>query len=230
MYIYYDIYKKIFIIFILIQIIILSFTKYHYNSYNNCKQIYLNIYKSHFKGYRPKIIYFEKLWNGYQYCMLYNIYLNETPIINFSNDLIHWINPKGNNNNIDISTKFNENYSYTDTHLLFNKNNKELEVFWRSLNFQNNEVTIYVKKTKDCINWSEKEIFIRSNDLKKQEYISPSIIIDKNIYKIWYVHNNKIFYFECNGKNFITPRIIDINYDKNCKIRFIDIFFNEEKK
>ena len=162
--------------------------------------------------------------------MLYNIYLNETPIINFSNDLIHWINPKGNNNNIDISTKFNENYSYTDTHLLFNKNNKELEVFWRSLNFQNNEVTIYVKKTKDCINWSEKEIFIRSNDLKKQEYISPSIIIDKNIYKIWYVHNNKIFYFECNGKNFITPRIIDINYDKNCKIRFIDIFFNEEKK
>lgn len=231
----YDIYKKIFINFILIQIIILSYIKYHSNYYSNNKQILLSAYISNNQGYRPKILNFDKIWKGYKFWMVYSLYFNgdatkENPIINSSNDLIHWINPKGIKNPLDIPKISEKNHFNSDTYLLFNKNTNELELFWRYVNYQDNEVTIFIKKSKDGIKWSEKEIFLKSNDQKKQDYVSPSIIIENKVYKIWYVHRKKIFYFQYNGKNFTTSRIVDIYFENEYHIRGIDIIFNEKKK
>lgn len=231
----YDIYKKIIIIFILIQIMILSYIKYNSNYYSNIKQIFLSASIDNNQGYRPKILYFDKLWKGYKYWMVYSLYFNgdvtkENPIINVSNDLIHWLNPKGIKNPLDIPRIIEQNHFNSDTHLLFNINTNELEVFWRYVNYQDNEVTIFIKRSKDGIKWSEKEIFLKSYDQKNQDYVSPSIIIENKIYRIWYVHMKKIFYIEYNGNNFTTSRILDIYFENEYNIRSIDIIFNKEKK
>lgn len=76
---------------------------------------------------------------------------------------------------------------------------------------------------------SDKEIFIKSNDRKIQDYISPSIIFQNGIYRIWYIHR-KIFYFEKDGKNFTSPWVLDINYNDDYHILNIDIIYNEVKK
>ena len=226
---------KLFIFIIFFNLLLLSLIKYHSNNHSNSKQIYLTTNIGNNQGYHPKVIYFDKLWNGYKYWMAYTPYPNadatkENPVINVSNDLIHWVNPKGIKNPLDIPQISDDEHFNSDTHLLFNKNKNELEVFWRYVNFQDNEATIYIKKSKDGVNWSDKEIFIKSNDRKQQDYVSPSIIFENGIYRMWYVHRKKIFYFENDGKNFTTPRVLDINYNDDYHTWHIDIIYNKEKK
>lgn len=229
------IWKIIFLLINLIILYILSLIKSPSINHNNSKQLLLNTNINNNQGYHPKVIYFDKLWNGYKYWMAFTPYPNgdetkENPVINVSNDLINWFNPKGIKNPLDVPTISDENHYNSDTHLLFNKRANELEVFWRYVNLKDNEVTIYIKKSKDGINWSEKEIFIKSNDRKKQDYVSPSIIFDKGVYKIWYVHRKKIFYFEKKGVNNSTPRVLKINYSNDYHTWHIDIIYNDIKK
>ena len=181
------------------------------------------------QGYHPKIICFDKFWNGYKYWMAFTPYpfrnaRKENPCINVSNDLKNWICPKGLINPLDISR--NRSYN-SDTHLLYNKETKRLEIFWRYVNGL--KIIIYTKNSYNGIDWSNKIIFLKSDNMKKKDFISPSIIYENGKYKIWYVFRSKIYYIEKKKNNITKPRILNIKYKNNFKAWHIDIIYNRKK-
>ena len=207
--------KKIYIFkIILIEIFIFFMLKknIHYNS----NKIYLNTNLGHSQGYHPKIIYFNNLWNGFKYWMVFTPYpygdeTKENPVINVSNDLKKWISPKGINNPLDIPLNCNKKQYNSDTHLLFNNETNQLELFWRYVNDIDNKVIIYRIKSYNGINWNKKEVFLKSDNRKKLDFVSPVINYYDKIYKIWYVNHKQIYYLEKKGETLSEPRIININ-------------------
>ena len=107
---------------------------------------------------------------------------------------------------------------------------KELEIFWRYVNIENNNIIIYKKTTKNGINWSKKIIFLISQNRLELDYMSPSIIYENKIYKIWYINKNKIYFIEKNGNFISTPRILNINYKSKYNAWHFDLIYNREKK
>lgn len=211
-----------------------SFLKEYRLNYNS-NQIVLDNNVNNFQGYHPKVISFSKFFNGYKYWIAYTPYpkgnqKKENPVINASNDLIHWVTPIGMSNPLDIPIISNY-YSYnSDTHLLFNTDTQELEIFWRYVNIIENKVIIYSKKSKNGINWSKKKIFLISKNRKKCDYVSPTIIYEKRKYRIWFVLGKKIYYMEKKGKILTKAKILNINYKNNYKTWHIDLIYNKEKK
>lgn len=225
----YELYKiKIIIIsvFICIENFYCSYKNFYHNNQINLQDPYNTN-----QGYHPKILSFDKLWNGYKYWMAFTPYpyrnsTKENPCINVSNDLKKWICPQGLINPLDIPCEkgaFN-----SDTHLLYNKETKKLEIFWRYVN--GHAITIYNKNSDDGINWSNKIIFLKSDNKTIMDFVSPAIIFENGKYKIWYVHNNKIYYIEKDKKKISRPRIMNIQYKNNYKTWHIDIIFNKKKK
>ena len=217
---------KISIILLIFFLLLFTYTNKFYNIF---------LFYHFNKGYHPKVIYFDNLWNGYKYWMAYTPYpkcdaKKENPFIMASNDLIHWRNTKSLKNPLDIPKISDKKHYNSDTHLLFNNITNSLEVFWRYVNDKDNEVIIYVKNSKNGINWSNKKIFIKSKNRKKQDYISPSIIFSNGVYRIWYVYNSKLFCFTKKKNKFSNPRMLDIIFTNRYKIWHIDIIYNEEKK
>ena len=111
--------------------------------------------------------------------------------------------------------------------MLYNQETKKLEIFWRFVNPP--KIIIYTKNSKDGINWSNKIIFLKSDNMKKISFTSPTIIFENGIYKIWYVNKSKIHYIEKDKKKISRPRIININYKNNFKTWHIDVIFNKKK-
>ena len=187
------------------------------------------------QGLHPKVIAFKDLWNGYKYWMVYTPYLygdetKENPVINVSNDLKTWISPKGVNNPLDIPLVCDANNYNSDTHLLFNDKNNQLELFWRYVNNNENKVTIYKIHSKNGINWNKSEIFLESDNRKILDFVSPVIMFNDNVYRIWYVNHKKIYYIEKKGQNITIPRIININYKNDYLTWHFDLIYNEDKK
>ena len=230
----FNYWKKIIIIIIIIINILIEYYKYkYYHQRRNNNN--LDISNAYNQGYHPKVLFFKNKWNKYKYWITYTPYpladkTKENPFLKASIDLIHWITPKGLKNPLDIPIISDNQHYNSDSHILYNNNTNEIEIFWRYVNIKDNEVTIYVRKSKDGINLSEKEIFIKSNNRKIQDYVSPCIIYENNIYRIWYVHRQKIFYLEKNGENFTKPRVLNITYKNNYHTWHIDLIFNIEKK
>lgn len=166
-------FKKFFMIKLRINIILLIFTSFLF-LFININNFYNIFFFYNFNnGYHPKIIFFDNLWNGYKYWMAYTPYpksnaTKENPFIVASNDLIHWKNPKGLKNPLDIPKYSYKKHYNSDTHLLFNNITNSLEVFWRYVNDKNKEVIIYKKNSKNGIKWSNKKIFIKSNNRKNR--------------------------------------------------------------
>ena len=220
--------------FKIILIIILEFFNLKRYINNNSKQISFQNSLGHNQGYHPKIVFFNNLWNGYKYWMAFTPYpygdeTKENPIINVSNDLKTWISPKGLHNPLDIPLICNKNHYNSDTHLLFNNETNELQLFWRYVNDVENKVIIYIIKSKNGIKWNKKEVFIKSDNRKKLDFVSPVINYYDNIYKIWYVNHKQIYYLEKKGNYFSEPRIININYDNNYHTWHIDLIYNTDK-
>lgn len=186
------------------------------------------------QGYHPKIICFNTFWNGYKYWMAFTPYpkrnfSKENPCINVSNDLKKWICPKGLINPLDIPDNTNNSYN-SDTHLLYNRESNRLELFWRFVD-NRKKIRVYTKYSYDGINWSQKKIFLRSENMKKKDFLSPSIIYENGKYKIWYVFNYQIYYMEKEkGKKFTKPRRLNIHYKNNVKSWHIDVYYNNKKK
>ena len=184
------------------------------------------------QGYHPKIICFDDYWNGYKYWMAFTPYpyrnaSKENPCINVSNDLKNWICPNGLINPIDTPSIFNQNdYYNSDTHLLYNKETNKLEIFWRYVDHL--KIIIYTKSSYNGINWSQKEVFLSSNNRTKEDYISPSIIYENGKYKIWYVNQNQVWYMEKKG-TFSNKRLLNINFKNNLLPWHIDVIYNKKK-
>lgn len=177
--------KYLFIIIFIILFFIFKINEDKIYFHNN--QLILDEpYKTN-QGYHPKIIAFDEYWNGYKYWMAftpypYRNYTKENPCINVSNDLKKWVCPKGLINPLDIPETSNNSYN-SDTHLLYNKESNRLELFWRFV-YQVKNIKIYTKFSYDGINWSEKKIFLESDDMWKNDFLSPSIIHENGKYKI----------------------------------------------
>ena len=72
-------------------------------------------------------------------------------------------------------------------------------------------------------------IFLKSNNMKKKDFISPAIIYQNGKYKIWYVYCNQIYYLEKHKNKISSPRKIALKSENNFKIWHIDIIYNEKK-
>lgn len=203
-------------------------------NYSNSNRISLDINLGNNQGYHPKIISFNNLWNGFKYWLVFTPYpygdeTKENPVINVSNDLKIWISPKGVNNPLDIPLNCNNKQYNSDTHLLFNNETNQLELFWRYVDDIDNKVIIYRIKSSNGINWNKKEIFLKSDNRKSLDFVSPVINYSNKIYKIWYVNHKQIYYLEIKEKNCTKPRIININYNNDYHTWHIDIIYNKEK-
>lgn len=212
----------------------LIYREVHYPDLENSNQIKLETTVGDNQGYHPKVVAFDKEWNGYKYWMAFTPYpygdeTKENPVINVSNDLVNWISPKGLNNPLDIPNPSDKNHYNSDTHLLYDEKEKELELFWRYVNDKDNEVIIYRMTSKDGINWTDKEEFLVSKDRKTIDYVSPALILNNGIYKVWYVNKQKVFYLEKEEERITEPRVVELKYNNNYQTWHLDVIYNDNK-
>ncbi len=195
----------------------------------------LDLYSSYGdnQAYHPKVLSFDKKWNGYKYWITYSPYpyansKYENPHIRVSNDLINWeeigkINPLDEVKNSDNGVRYN-----SDPHLVYNDNTKELECFWRYVDSKENIIKIYRRKTKDGLNWTKKEL-IYTSKRDKNDWISPAIIYEDGLYKIWYVFKTQVHYIESSDlKEFTDDRIINIEYEDSVKSWHLDVIHTDK--
>lgn len=186
--------KKIIISIILLLIFALCFIP---NQNYNCKNK-LEIISSYGdnQAYHPKVIAFKNKWNGYKYWMSYTPYpkgedAKENPHIAVSNDLVTWVSPADNVNPLDEPEDRQAGKRYnSDSHIVYNNDKNELECYWRYVDDIENKVYIYRKTSKDGIIWTPKVVTAYSDNRKEKDFISPAIIYENGLYKIWYVDKN----------------------------------------
>ena len=172
------------------------------------------------EGYHPKVISFDKPWNGYHYWIAFTPYPSadqgkENPHILASNDLIDWEEPIGYDNPLEPQPDEDSvNYYNSDTHIVFNEKKNRLECFWRFVNNKNMRVIIYRKYTYDGVHWSEKEAFLEANR-RKIDYLSPVVMIEDNKYKVWYIDRDfSLKYTEkyLDDEKWLSLKEIEVDY------------------
>lgn len=219
--------KKYIIIFLMIVIFLLCFIP---NKTHNAKyQLNVEGPYGDIQAYHPKVINFSKQWNGYKYWMSYTPYPNgddskENPCIAVSNDLINWEIPSANINPLDIPEKTIKGKIYnSDAHLVYNNDLDQLECYWRYT--ENDSSYLYRRITKDGKNWEKKELVVEAKEKNIEDYISPAIIYEKGIYKMWYVpKSGYITYCESeNGLKWKNKREIKLEYASKLETWHLDV-------
>lgn len=164
--------------------------------------------KLHFLNYlgndeniHPKVISFKNKWNGYYYWMAYTPYPKgatdaENPCIACSNDLLNWTIPNGLINPLEPTPDVEGGSAYnSDTHLVYNPDTELLECWWRLVNRVNDDIIIYRRTSKNGAEWGDKEpVWISKSTV--QDLLSPAIIYDNGVYKVWGISANNIKYME----------------------------------
>lgn len=213
---------KYYMIIIIILILFLG----HGLIFNREKRTYkLEIISSYGdnEAYHPKVITFNKKWNGYKYWMSYTPYPGgnseyENPHIAVSNDLINWYAPNEKNISLDeVKNKYKKKRYNSDSHIVYNKDKDTITCYWRYVDDVDGSVTIFKRETSDGITWTAKEIVLYSKDRHKKDYVSPAIIYENSTYKMWYVDvYNTIRYAESpDGMKWTDKNKISFKYPKN---------------
>lgn len=156
----------------------------------------------------PKVLYFEKPWNGYSYWMTFTPYpegddSKENPHILASQNGIDWDEPKGFRNPLDDTPDaYERSVCYnSDSHLLYNEQSDELECWWRYVDDHEDIVVLFRRCSSDGINWTPKEEMVKRTR-SKEDYVSLAILFEDNVYKMWYVSGYQIQYREStNGRD-----------------------------
>lgn len=173
--------------------------------------------------YHPGVVFFEEKWNGYKYWLAHTPYtyhndIWENPHIMASNDMINWEEPIGFKNPLEPVPENHVNYKIynSDTELVYNSDTNTLECWWRFYNAIDLDVIIYRKTTKDGVHWSDKEQLLISPDMKF-DFLSPSVLYEDGIYKMWSVNQTAGFALEYreskDAKNWSDVRKIDFQYE-----------------
>ena len=180
----------------------------------------------------PKAVAFDKPWNGYRYWIAFTPYCfgndeTENPNILASNDLTNWEEPTGYKNPLEPKPDQYEKFVCynSDTHLVYNDALNQLECWWRYVDDANDLVIIYRKSSSDGVHWSDKEILQKSTR-SIDDYLSPSVIFEDGIYKIWTIgHGYKFRYWESpDGTDWQQQWEQPIRYsDSNLKSWHIDV-------
>ncbi len=201
---------------------------------DNAKQR-LNIVSSYGDNaaYHPKVLYFENGWHGYTYWMAYTPYpksndIYENPHIMVSNDMINWKVPEGLKNPLDEPEDIDKYHRYnSDTHIVYNDDLDQLELYWRYVDYSNGRtVTLFKKVSKDGIHWGNKKAILYSDDMKKFDFFSPAIIYEDGIYKMWFVNaNRKVNYLEFKDNKVVENSLteLDIKYSNDLKSWHLDV-------
>lgn len=175
----------------------------------------------------PSVIDLKSKWNGYRYWMSYSPYpysdgSEENPCIAVSNDMYHWMVPKGLNNPI----AFNEETScdeYKDPHILYNNDTDSIEVWYLgrvdSTIENGGKLMMFRKVSKDGINWSKYEIMREMTG-----YVSQSLTYEKK-YKLWSIspstngkEGNLLYSESVDGKNWSEGKPCSFNGSQKLKI------------
>lgn len=184
------------------------------------------------EAYHPKVLNFEQEWNGYKYWMSYTPYpqgddSKENPCIAVSNDLVNWETPTGENKPLDVPEETIALKIYnSDSHIVYNSDLNRIECYWRFVNDVKNEATLYRLYTYDGVNWSEKEISAISYDRQEHDYVSPAIIYENHMYKMWYIDKNNTLKYETSidGLSWSDSEVVKIKYeDENQKTWHLDV-------
>ena len=221
---------KYYMIIIIILILFLG----HGLIFNREKRTYkLEIISSYGdnEAYHPKVITFNKKWNGYKYWMSYTPYPGgnsgyENPHIAVSNDLINWYAPNKKNISLDeVKNKYKKKRYNSDAHLVYNKDKDTIICYWRYVDDVAGSVTIFKRETRDGITWTAKEKVLYSKDRHKKDYVSPAIIYEDSTYKMWYVDvYNTIRYAESpDGMNWTDKNKISFKYPEKLDTWHLDV-------
>ena len=183
------------------------------------------------EAYHPKVITFDKKWNGYKYWMSYTPYPGgnsgyENPHVAVSNDLVNWYAPNGENKSLDeVKNKYKKKRYNSDAHIVYNKDKDIIVCYWRYVDDTNESVTIFKRETKDGVTWTDKEKVLYSKNRHKKDYVSPAIIYDEGIYKMWYVNVcNTITYAEStDGSKWTDKNKISFKYPSKLDTWHLDV-------
>lgn len=179
----------------------------------------------------PKVLNFKKKWHGHKYWMAYSPYPHsddsrENPHIKVSDDLVHWKDPKGLKNPIDETPEDykNELVYLSDPHLVYNDDLDRLECYYRRVDKENDEIIIYRKVSKDGTHWSDKEEIVKAT-LSEKDYVSPAIIYEDKMYKMWYVDKgNTVCYAESkDGYEYSDCEEVKLKYPIPVKTWHLDV-------
>lgn len=185
------------------------------------------------EAFHPKVIAFKEKWNGYKYWMSYTPYpkgnsRKENPHIAVSNDLINWKTPKGLINPLDETDGIPRKRYNSDAHIVYNDDTNTLSIYWRLVDFD--KVIIYRRDTTDGINWTPKKEVIVIENRHQKDYISPAIIYEDHMYKMWYVDvKNRLTYASsADGDNWIDSERIFLEYPTGLKTWHLDVIKTEK--
>ena len=167
----------------------LSFTKLR-NKYN---LVTIPTYDGSYQLTHPKVLYFPKGWNGYQYWMSMTPYPYENddyenPSIVVSNDGTTWGIPAGLKNPVSgLPSDVASGGHYSDPQLVMRGNTMELWYRYnparRGKKLPDNSVNIYYRKTsRDGVHWTGAKKLLQS----RHGYLSLCVNYEKAEYKTWY--------------------------------------------
>ena len=179
------------------------------------------------EAYHPKVLSFKEKWNGYKYWMSYTPYpkgddSKENPHIAVSNDLINW----ETKSLLDEPKNHKPGVRYnSDSHIVYNDVLDQLECYWRYVDDKSNRSIIYRRTTKDGLNWTNKEVALLNSPRTEKDCLSPAIIFEDNIYKMWYVdkQNTLKYATSTDGINWKNIKKLEIIYDRNLKTWHLDV-------
>ena len=196
------------------------------------------------EAYHPDILHFKNSWHGYKYWLVFTPYPNlkgsningdskkENPHVRASNDLKNWVIPSKQANPLDEPTQeqLQQGWYNSDAELVYNNTLNRIECFWRT--YTNNSIIMYMSYTSDGINWSVKQKALELNGHNNM-LLSPSIVYENGIYKMWYVNSYKINFEEFDTLPFnssINKKVINIpNKGRTIYPWHLDVIKNNNK-
>lgn len=131
----------------------------------------------------------------------------ENPSIVVSQNGIKWEVPDGLTNPL-VEKPEPRGYN-SDPHIFYNENTEKLEVWYREVTGTSptETETIIRLTSSDGITWSQPEAMLsETTDDRPFNLISPSVIFDQGIYKMWFMKNHYLYYMtSSDGKNWSDP-------------------------
>ncbi len=202
----------------------------------NCDKMFKNAnkpintptYDGSNQAVHPKVLYFNKGWNGYKYWMGITPYPYgnddfENPQTLVSNDGINFQFLNKNNKPLFIPEDVARGGHYSDIHLCFSNN--YLEVYFRynpgnkNGNGPNNyESKVYVTRSLDGVNWTDKQLILDKDTLGgNYDYLSPIINYEDGRYKVWFSnYDGNLYYTETTDwENF--SKVLKCNFESISK-------------
>ena len=150
----------------------------------------------------------------------------ENPHIAVSNDLVNWTKVFDIDRALDTPESNIPGKRYnSDSHIVYNDDLDRIEIYWRYVDDINGDVYLYRMLSNDGVTWSEKEVAAYSVVRLEKDYISPAIIYENGVYKMWFVdHDLTIKYTtSIDGINWENEELLDFKYEDDVLSWHLDV-------